>query len=98
MSKVIATVASILIVAVVVVLIWWQPSQGRATAAPSPTTQRVAEQNLDANGNIKVHEQGGRVINVVQNVTVPVQSDLTPLGGFIDVRDCAALDTFVEAS
>jgi hypothetical protein len=31
---------------------------GSAGAAPAPTVQNVREQNLDSQGNIKVHEQG----------------------------------------
>ncbi len=62
----------------------------------------VAEQNLDANGNIKVHEQGvvvatvkrmSRVIPVTTAFTVTSADNLNPdlISGWIDVRDCKYL-------
>jgi hypothetical protein len=51
-----------------------------AGAGPTPTVQNVREQNLDANGNIKVHEQGTAKVqeqNVDANQNVKVHEQGT---------------------
>lgn len=37
-----------------------------------PTLFQVREQNLDTNGNIKVHEQGTANVNITNTVPIPV--------------------------
>lgn len=68
----------------------------------------VAEQNLDGNGNIKVHEQGtvnvnvvsqgapGRVIPLFENVTWNYSTP--PAQVFVDVRDCGHVDGFLKVA
>lgn len=56
----------------------------------------VAEQNLDANGSIRVHDPGGRVIELGSHSVGNGQ--WTTIGSFVDVRDCASLSWLVEAS
>ncbi len=49
---------------------------GSAGAAQPPTVQNVREQNLDDQGNIKVHEQGTATVSVA-NSTLPVHEQGT---------------------
>src|SRR5690242_8797563 len=74
---------------------------GAMATGPRP----VAEQNLDANGNIKVHEQGTvnvafapaprRVIQVFTNATMPAGTSSSAIE---DVHDCSHLDVFASGS
>ena len=49
---------------------------GTAGAAQPPAVQNVREQNTDAQGNIKVHEQGTATVSVA-NTTLPVHEQGT---------------------
>ena len=68
----------------------------------------VAEQNVDGNGDIKVHEQGTVNVNVVSS-TVPrlipivtgasvAKGQTLPLGGFVNVSDCGAIDVYASVT
>ena len=53
---------------------------GAAGAAQAPTVQNVQEQNVDAQGNIKVHEQGTPSVKIVATAnTVKVDASGGPL-------------------
>ncbi len=53
---------------------------GAAGAAQAPTSQNVQEQNVDAQGNIKVHEQGTPSVKIVATAnTVKVDASGGPL-------------------
>ena len=85
---------------------------GQADAL-APLATRVREQNLDASGLIRVHEQGvadvnvlstpplaapaGRTILVAENVTIPAGPN-SHTTNFVATADCLNMAVFIEMS
>jgi hypothetical protein len=108
---IIAAVGLVLVVGIVVGGLLGNPFDGKASAAPpkpTPTAQPVAEQNLDATGNIKVHEQGVANVNVVNSPplhggrlielgtqTVGAGAVWEPIA---DVRDCTVIRAMAQGT
>ena len=98
----VAVVALGLVAGVIIGAIIGNPFDGTASAAPPAKDTLVREQNLDADGFIRVHEQGISNVNVV-NFPSPSAGRLIELGtqtvgpnqsyqsSLVDVSDCSEM-------
>jgi hypothetical protein len=107
----IVAVGLALVVGIVVGGMAGNPFDERASAAPPVKEEtKVREQNLDANGNIRVHEQGTVNVNVVSSGPVGPEGmlvtlfDNEPFGAsetksspWVGVAGCREFEVFINA-